>query len=527
MDINVRDARSTGEGAGRWWALGALALAGIITGLDTTVVVTALPTLAVKLGASTGQLQWVMDSYLVVLSGLLLPFGVLGDRFGRKRLLVVGLLLFGVSSVFASLTKSVDALIALRAVMGVGAAPILVLMYSILPSMFSGKERLRAVAVTSASTFVGLSLGPLVGGWLLAHFAWGSIFLINPPVIAIALAGVWFLVPESKDARAPRLDWPGAALSVAGVTALVYGIIEQPMYGWSGARVLAGLIGGVVLLTVFAAQQRRARSPLIDLELFRTPRFSWSTVAIAVVMFALGGVLFTLTPFLQIVQGNDAQATGIRLLPLMAGLMAGAALSDRLTVRLGGKVMVAGGLLVGAVGALLLSRAGADTGFALIAATEVVLGLGLGLAVVTAGDASLGAVPVAETGSGMALVRTAQFIAMSLGVAILGSILNGAYRTGLAVHLAGLPAQARAAASESIAGAHALAPHVFAAARDAYATGMSDVLIVSAVAIAVGAVLVAAFLPSHGSAPQSRLRAPDADVQEADVRQATVHVDGD
>jgi EmrB/QacA subfamily drug resistance transporter len=355
MDINVKDAPSTGARAGRWWAVGALALAlaGIITGLDTTVVVTALPTLSVKLGATTGQLQWVMDAYLVVLSGLLLPAGVLGDRFGRKRLLVIGLLLFGVSSVFASLTSSADGLIALRAVMGVGAAPILVLMYSILPSMFPDNNgRLRAVAITSASTFVGLSLGPLAGGWLLAHFAWGSIFLINPPVIAIALLGVWFLVPESKDARKPRLDWPGAALSVAGVTALVYGIIEQPMYGWSGARVLAGLIGGVVLLTVFAVQQRRARSPLIDLKLFRTPRFSWATVAIAVVMFALGGVMFILTPFLQIVQGNDAQATGIRLLPLMAGLMAGAALSDRLTVRLGGKVMVAGGMLVGAVGAL-------------------------------------------------------------------------------------------------------------------------------------------------------------------------------
>jgi len=519
MGINVKEARKTGLGAGRWWALGALALAGIVTGLDTTVVFTALPTLAVKLGASTGQLQWVMDSYLVVLSGLLLPAGVLGDRFGRKRLLVLGLLLFGVSSAFAALTVSADGLIALRALMGVGAAPILVLMYSILPSMFSDKERMRAVAVTSASTFVGLSLGPLVGGWLLAHYSWGSIFLINPPLIAIALLGVWFLVPESKDGGAPRLDRLGAVLSVAGVTALVYGIIEQPMYGWSGARVLVGVIGGGVLLTVFVVQQLRSRSPLIDLELFRTPRFSWSTIAVAVVMLAIGGVLFILTSFLQIVQGNDAQATGIRLLPLMVGMMVGAGLSDRLTARLGGKVMVAGGLLVAAAGALLLSRAGADTGFALIAAAEVVLGLGLGLAVVTAGDAALGALPAAGTGSGMALVRAAQFIAMSLGVAILGSILNGVYRTGLAGHLAGLPDQARAAANESIAGAHELAPHIFAAARGAYAAGMSDVLIVSAVTLAVGAGLAAAFLPSHGPAPKSPQQAPDADGQGA-----TVHV---
>src|SRR5512146_1197599 len=202
--------------------------------------------------------------------------------------------------------------------MGVGAAAIVPLSFSILPTLFTDQERPRAVAMLSATVFLGLPLGPLVAGWLLAHFAWGSIFLINAPVVAVALMGAWSLIPESRDADPPRLDWLGALLSVAGVTALVYGIVEQPMNGWGDGRVVAGLAAGTVLLGAFTAWQLRTRSPLVDLRLFRGARFSWSTVAYSVIGFALGGVLFLLAPFLQLVQGNDVQATGIRLLPMIA-----------------------------------------------------------------------------------------------------------------------------------------------------------------------------------------------------------------
>ena len=489
---------------GRWWAVGALALVAAVVGLDTTVVVTALPTLSVDLGATTDQLQWVVDGYVLVLSGLLLLAGVLGDRFGRRRVLLLGLALFGVSSVIASQMSSAGGLIALRAVMGVGAAPIAVLTYSVLPSMFSGEEReerLRAVALTSAATFVGLALGPLVGGFLLNRYDWGSIFLINAPIVALAVLGVWRFVPETRDPRKPQLDWLGAALSVTGVTALVYGIIEQPMYGWGAARVLVGMIGGVALLAVFAAQQLRGRLRLADLALFGRPLFGWGTFAIAIVMFALGGVFFMLPQLLQIVQANDAQATGIRLLPLMGGLIVGAALADQLTARTGYKAMVAGGLAVSAPGAVLLSLVGADSGFGLIAAAEAVIGLGIGLTLPTAGDAVIGELPATDTGSGFALVRTAQFVALALGVAILGSVLNGTYRAGLEGHLDGLSAQAQAAAEQSIAGAGTV-PHVFDAARVAYANGMSDVMLVSAAVLATAAVLVALFLPSRAPATQ-------------------------
>jgi MFS family permease len=442
-----------------------------------------------------------VDAYTLVLSGLLLLAGVLGDRFGRCRVLLLGLLVFGVSSVIASQMTSAAGLIALRVAMGVGAAPIAVLTYSVLPSMFADakKERLRAVAIISAITFVGLALGPLVGGFLVKRYAWGSIFLINVPIVAVALAGVWRLVPETRDPRRPRLDWLGVALSIAGVSALVYGIIEQPMYGWGSVRVLAGIVPGVVLLAVFIALQLRGRLRVADLTLFGRPFFGLSTFAIAMVMFALGGVFFMLPQFLQIVQAHDAQATGIRMLPLMGGLILGAGLADRLTAKAGYKLMVAGGLGVSAAGAVLLSAIGTGSGFRLVAGAEAVIGLGMGLVLPTAGDAVVGELPDTESGSGFALFRTAQFVALALGVAILGSILNGTYRSGLSGHLTGLPASVLAAAKQSIAATQGLAPHIFAAARGSYTSGMGDVMLVSAGVLVAAAVLVGLFLPAHAA----------------------------
>lgn len=498
-DTQPREALTVQSTRRRWWALGALGVAVLVVGLDTTVVVTALPTLSAKLGASTSELQWVMDAYTLVLSGLLLLAGVLGDRFGRRRLLIGGLLVFGLSSFAATQAASAGGLIAVRAVMGVGAAAIVPLSLSILPSLFSERERPRAVGVLAATMVLGLPLGPLVAGFLLTRFAWGSIFLINLPVVAVALLGVGLLVPEGKASAPPRLDWVGTALSIGGVSALVYGIVEEPTHGWSAGRVAGGLGAGVVLLGAFVAQQLRSRAPQVDLALFRNGRFGWSTLAFAVVGFALGGVMFVLAPFLQIVQGNDAQGTGIRLLPLIAGVVAGALPSDRLAARLGGKVLVAGGLAITAGGSVLLSGIGADSRFAMVAAAEAVLGLGLGLALPTAADAILGALPEAKTGAGMALTRTLQFIAMTFGVAILGSVLNGSYRSELAPHLSGLPAPAQVAARGSVAAAQSV-PHVFNAARTAYASGMSSVMLVSAAVLLTAAVLVALFLPARDSA---------------------------
>jgi DHA2 family multidrug resistance protein-like MFS transporter len=491
--------------AGRWWGLAALVLSGLVIGLDMTILITALPTLAARLGASTSQLQWFSDAYTLALGGLLLPAGVLGDRFGRRRLLLVGLALFGVCSVLAGQMTSANGLIVVRAFMGAGAALILPLSLAILPTLFSEEERPRAVALAAVGTFVGLPLGPLAAGWLLTHFAWGSIFLINAPVVALALVGVWLLVPESRDPNAPPLDWIGVFLSVVGVTAIVYGIIEEPGNGWADPAVLTSLVGGAAALVIFSVWSLRARAPLVDLRLFLNPRFGWATVAFAVAAFALAGALFILTPYLQIVQGNDPEGTGIRLLPMIAMIVAGALAGDRLTAGAGTKLTVAAGLLVTAAGLALLSAAGVHSGYALLAWGLGITGLGMGLSMPTALDAVLGSLSEDQAGAGTALSRTVQQTGASFGVAILGSILNNVYRSSLSQHLPALPGTARAAAISNIAAAVGVAHHlpaatgarVTGAAFVAYVQGLSTVLVVCAGLLVAGAALMLLFLPAR------------------------------
>src|ERR1700724_292938 len=491
--------------AGRWWALAALVVSGLVVGLDTTVLITALPTLSSKLGATTSDLQWIVAAYTLTLGGLLLPAGVLGDRYGRKRMLLVGLALFGISSVIASQATTAVELIAMRAVMGIGAAFILPLSLSILPSMFTPEERPRAISATAAGAFLGLPLGPLLAGFLLTHYAWGSVFLINAPVVVLALVGVWFLVPEGKDPNPRSFDWVGGLLAVAGVTALVYGVIEQPIHGWTDPRVLVGIIAGAVILTAFVVWDLRHPSPFVDLGNFRSRGFTWATMAFVAPGFGLFGVMFILTPYIQIVLGNDAQATGIRLLPLIGGVIVGAVIGNVLAARLGGKIDVSAGLAVAAAALVGFSRISADSGYGLVAAAMVILGIGIGMALPTSLDVILGTIPPTQTGAGSALTRALQQIAATFGVAILGSILNSAYQAQIAPHVATLPSQARDVALSSIAGAHAIAAHlpppagvvVVHAANQAYTSGMAEVMLVSAALVLATAIAIAAFLPSR------------------------------
>jgi EmrB/QacA subfamily drug resistance transporter len=491
--------------AGRWWALAALVVSGLVVGLDATVLFTAIPTLSSKLGASTSDLQWIAAGYTLTLGGLLLPAGVLGDRYGRKRMLLVGLAIFGVSSLIASQSTTAATLIAMRALMGVGAAFIVPLSLSILPSMFTAEERPRAISATAAGAFLGLPLGPLVAGWLLTHYAWGSVFLINVPVVALALVGVWFLVPESKDPHPRAFDWVGGILVVVGVTALVYGVIEQPIHGWADARVLGGMIGGALVLDAFVIWDVRQASPFVDLRNFRSRGFTWATMAFVVTGFGLFGVMFILTPYIQIVLGNDAQATGIRLLPLIAGVIAGAGLGNFVAARLGGKITVSAGLIVTAAALVGLSRIGVDSGYGQMAAAITFIGVGMGIAIPTSLDIVLGTIPPAQTGAGSALTRALQQIAATFGVAILGSILNTVYQGQIGSHLAALPGAGRDAALNSLAGAHAVAAHLpspartalVAAANQAYTQGMAQVMLVSAGLLLVTAILVAIFLPAR------------------------------
>ncbi len=496
---------------GRWFGLAALSVSGLVLGLDITILITALPTLSAKLSATTDQLQWMSAAYTLSLAGFMLPAGVLGDRFGRRRMLLIGLATFGLSSLVASQMTSANGLILMRVVMGASGAIVLPLVQSIVPSMFAADERQRAIGLIGAGSFIGLPAGPLVAGYLLTHYDWGSIFLINVPVVILAVVGVWFFVPESKDPNPKRLDWIGALLEVVGVTGLVYGIIEEPVRGWTDIQVAGSITGGLVLILAFVAWQLRTRVPLINLNLFKNRRFAWATVAFTVVGFAMTGVMFVLSPYLQIVQGNDAQGTGLRLLPLIAAMMVGAVSSDWLASRLGAKVMVAAGLAGNAAGMVLLSRATADSGYGLVAVALAVIGFSIALAMIPALDAILGALPAEETGAGSALTRAIQNVGASFGVAVMGSVLNSAYRAHLQGELNGLPAAAQSAAETSVAVAAAVAHHLPAplanrllgAADAAYAQGMSDVLIVTAGLTLAGALLMALFLPARATGAES------------------------
>ena len=490
---------------GRWFGLAALTVSGLVLGLDITILITALPTLSAKLSATTDQLQWMSAAYTLSLAGFMLPAGVLGDRFGRKRLLLIGLITFGVSSVIASQMTSANGLILMRVVMGASGAIVLPLVTSILPSMFAQDERQLAIGLSGAGAFIGLPLGPLVAGWLLTHYDWGSIFLINAPVVVIAVVGSWLFIPESKDPNPKRLDWIGALLEMAGVTGIVYGIIEEPVRGWTDVQVAGPILAGAVLIAAFVVWQFRTTAPLVDLNLFRNRRFALSTVAFTIVGFAMTGVLFVLSPYLQVVQGNDAQGTGLRLLPLIAAMMVGAAGSAWLSKRLGSKVMVSGGMLGIAAGMLLLSRADVDSGFGLVAIALAIIGMSIALTMIPALDAILGALPAGETGAGSALTRAIQNVGASLGVAVMGSILNSAYQAHLSGQLDGFPAAARTAAQTSVAVAAAVARHLPASlgnqllrsAETAYSQGMSEVLLVTAGLLVVGALSMALFLPAR------------------------------
>jgi EmrB/QacA subfamily drug resistance transporter len=478
---------------GRWWALAAVAASFLVVGLDSYIVVTALPTFSAKLGASTSQLQWITAAYTLAGAAVMLPVGQFGDKLGRKKVLLAGLLLFGVSSVVASQVSTAGELIVMRAIMGAGGAVIMPMGQAIIPLLFPEEsDRRRAVTVTTIVALVSLPLGPLLGGWMLSHVAWGWIFLINAPVSVLALLGVWRFVPESRDPANPRLDWPGAALSAVGLTGVIYAIIEEPDYGWD-TLVLATLGGGVALLGVFARRQLRLNEPLADLRLLRDTMFGWGTIAFGVLSFAQTGVLFVLTPYLQSVQGDSAQGTGLRLLPMIAGLIGAAAFGQRLATRLGIRFVIPAGMVLSAAGLVILTQAPAGGGYGIVAIALVVFGAGNGLGLPLAADAVMGALAPRQQGMGNALSRTVQRVGIALGTAVVGSVLDASYRAG-----------APAAVRSSIGAARSAGGSLLHAASVAYTHGMAVAAVACAGVLVVFAAACAAFLPAAAAEPAER-----------------------
>src|SRR6266702_3651819 len=336
----------------RWWTLVVLSVSLLVIIIDDSIINVAVPTLQRQLGASATGLQWIVDAYIVVFAGLLLTMGALGDRFGRKRFLQLGLLVFAGASVLGAYASSTTQLIVARALMGVGGALIMPSTLSVITNVFPRTERVKAIGIWTGVASLGIPLGPLVGGWLLDNFWWGSVFLLNVPIAVVALAAGLVLVPESRHPAPPRPDLPGLVLSVVALASLVYGIIQAPARGWTSAAVIGSLGLAVLATATFILREARARQPMLDLRLFRNPRLGWGTVAMTLVGLAIGGLAFLLTQYLQFVQGYTPLQAGLRFLPIAIGFGIASPITQRLVPRIGTTRTVAAALGIGILGAL-------------------------------------------------------------------------------------------------------------------------------------------------------------------------------
>lgn len=487
----------------RWATLVVLSLSLVIIGLDNTILNVALPTLVRELGATASQLQWMVDAYVLVFAGLLLTMGALGDRFGRKLALNVGLALFGLSSIAAAFADTANTLIAARAVMGIGGALIMPSTLSIITNVFEGPERGRAIAAWAAVAGLGIILGPVLGGWLLENFWWGSIFLINIFVVVVAIGAGAVLVPESKDPEATPLDPLGAVLSIAGLVTLVYAIIEAPARGWTDPLVLTAFGLAAVLIAVFLWWETRTNHPMLRLSFFENPRFSAASVAITLVFFAMFGTVFLLTQYLQFVLGFSPLEAGFRVMPI-ATMIVAAPLSARFTERFGTKRVVTTGLVIVASAMAIMASITVDSGYGQVALALVILGAGMGTAMAPATDSIMGSLPLAKSGVGSAMNDTTRQIGGALGVAILGSVLASSYASAMAPVVANLPAEAATVAGDSVGGAAAVASQIGAAgaplleaASSAFIGGMEIAVWVAAGVALLGAVVTGLFLPAR------------------------------
>ncbi len=507
------------SGRRSWLSVGALALALVVVGLDVTVLNLALPTLAGTLKSSTTQLQWMIDSYSLVVAAMLLPAGLLGDRFGRKKMLVIALVLFGIASVACAYSGSAGMLIAARGALGLGAAFVFPLALSVLPVIFGEEERTRAVTILLGATVAAYPIGPILGGWLLTHFWWGSVFLINVPVVVLAVVAVAILMPESRSAERARFDAIGVAASSLGLALVTFGVIRAGEAGLSDPAALAILAAGVALLAAFVTWERKITSrgsgqPLVDLELFRSVRFTSGTVLATLVFFAMFGLLFTAPQYFQAVRGTDAVGAGLRLLPVIGGLLAGAGAADRLASRAGTKTTVALGFAVLAAGLFLGGTTSLHSGDGFAIAWVAIVGVGLGLALPSTMDAALGSLSAERSGVGSALIQAVRQVGGTFGVAILGSVLNAAYRSRLAPGTAPI---IRRSVSAAVAIANSIGSKALLnEARAAFVHGMDMMLLVCGVTVAAGVALTLIWLPSRAGvprAPEASRNAPDNPVQ--------------
>jgi EmrB/QacA subfamily drug resistance transporter len=491
--------------------LASLLLAAFAINLDTTIVNVALPSLVTELHASDTQLQWIVDAYNLTFAALVLAAGNLGDRVGRKGVLLAGLVVFGLASLAGGLGSSPGELIAARAVMGIGAALIFPATLSLLTNVFTERgERARAIGLWGASTGVGIAVGPIVGGWLLEQFSWASVFIALVPIAALAAALVAVEVPTSRDPEAPPADRLGLILSSAAMALLVYTIIEAPSRGWGATLTIGGFVVTGVLFVLFIGQERRVRVPMLDVNLFRNLRFSAASAALTITFFSLMGFIFLITLYFQFLKGYGPLETGLRLLPVAITVGITSVVGTRLAVRSGTKLVVAGGLLSLAAGLAWAATSSETTEYTTIAATMIFIGGGIGLTSAPATESIMGAVSEAKAGIGSAVNDATRITGGTLGVAVIGSIYASLYSSRLTDHLpAALPADVADQADRSVgtafgaagqltgSGQEGLARGLHDAASSAFFYGFETAVFVAAAIAAAGAVMALVLIPAQ------------------------------
>lgn len=503
----------------RWWALAVLVASLFVITLDNTVLNVALPALVRDLHATTSQLQWIVDSYTLVFAGLLLTAGSLGDRFGRKGALAIGLAVFLAGSTASAFAGSATQLVFTRASMGVGGALIMPSTLSLLTNIFTDpRERARAIGVWAAVAGGAGALGPVLGGFLLRHFSWGSVFLINVPFCLGAIVAGHFLLPRSRDESAPRLDPLGALASVAGLVVLLWAVIDAPVKGWTHGSVVAAFAGGLAILAAFVWWELTTDHPMLDVRFFENRRFSAASAAITMVFFAMFGSMFVMTQYLQVVLGYSALDAGVRLLPISVVTIATATAAPRLVERVGTKLVVGAGLLVAAAGLALASSLPVAGGYPHLLVAMSILSFGMGLTMAPATESIMGALPPAKAGVGSAMNDTTRQMGGALGVAVIGSLLATSYRPGVTARLRelGAPPQLVAVARESVGAAveaaSRLPASVAGAVRDAaraeYVDGLRIALLAGAAVVLVAAAVVFAFLPARAQDPRAPFEGP-------------------
>jgi EmrB/QacA subfamily drug resistance transporter len=502
----------------RWKILAVLSLSLVIIGLDNTVMNVALPSIQEELGVAGSTLQWIVDAYLLAFAGLLLAAGNLGDRYGRKRALQSGLLVFALASVGGAFAASGGQLIGARAAMGAGAALIMPATLSIIMDVFPQEERGKAMSVWAGMAAIGVGLGPLIGGTVIELFSWPAVFWINVPVALAALLLGLRLVPESRDPDPGALDTPGVLLSIAGLVSFVWAVIEAPHRGWTDELVLAAFAAALVFGLLFVRRQLNARDPLLDVGLFKRPAFSLGSLAISSAFFALFGLIFLTTQYLQVVQGRSAINAGLVMLPLAFGLVIGSGLSDKVTRKLGTPRQVFAALTAVALVIASVALWQPHTPTWLLALFFFVGPLAMGNVMAPATVAVMSAVPEAKAGVGSAMNDVNRQVAGALGVAVIGSLSSSLYSAKVDSATAGLPPGAAHTATDSIGGAAGVAAHLppgaadalTAAAHGAFTDGIGLALLIGTGVMLVAAALVKRYLPDlRGSAATEVGVAPD------------------